>query len=335
MLHKDQRPDFCARQRCPGLSHPGGGALRLPTGHQRRSGLLLGDGVASRERALLGSRRLALPDCLTLLRRVCSGLAVAHQMGVVHRDLKPANILIPDGSLAAAKLIDFGIARRRFDPRLTERGLLIGTLAYMSPEQARGASQIEPTSDVFSLGSVVYKCMTGEAPFGSGDSTAILAKVLLEDPTPVGERVPGVPPGFDAMVSRMLAKAPEGRPRDAAAVLALADALATDEQSSGAAGITIREQRVVWVVLTGGNVPDDGETQERPPELASTEDPSGGIGCDWWVRPAAVTTCSPMVPRWRACRRRPAGRSAPSCARRRSLRDELAGRPSRWRPGSA
>lgn len=278
VLHKDQRPDRFLREAAvlSGLSHPA--VVRYVAHGVTSDGQVFlamewleGESLSS----ILGSRRLALPDCLTLLRRVCSGLAVAHQMGVVHRDLKPANILIPDGSLAAAKLIDFGIARRRFDPRLTERGLLIGTLAYMSPEQARGASQIEPTSDVFSLGSVVYKCITGEAPFGSGDSTAILAKVLLEDPTPVGERVPGVPPGFDAMVSRMLAKAPEGRPRDAAAVLALADALATDEQSSGAAGITIREQRVVWVVLTGGNVPDDGETQERPPELASTEDPSG------------------------------------------------------------
>jgi eukaryotic-like serine/threonine-protein kinase len=236
---------------------------------------------------LIAERHLGYGECVTLLRRVCHGLAVAHDKGVVHRDLKPGNILLPEHSLAAAKIIDFGIARRRLDPRITERGLLVGTLAYMSPEQARGISDVAPSSDVFSLGSVVYKCLTGESPFGGGDATAILAKVLLDEPRPLAELVPGLPHSFDQLVGHMLAKTPEDRIHDASAVLEAVGQLEEPEPTpaDGVPGITRREQRVVWVALVGGKAPADDETQvsqsvlvvqDPEAELAERVGTSGG-----------------------------------------------------------
>ena len=275
VLHADQRPDRFLREAAvlAELSHPA--VVRYiahgitPKGQVYLAMEWL---EATSLASYVATRRLGFGECLTLLRRVCAGLAVAHRLGVVHRDLKPGNILIPDGVLGQAKLIDFGIARRRFDPRITERGLLIGTLAYMSPEQARGAAHIEPASDVFSLGSVVYKCMTGDTPFGGGDSTAVLAKVLLDEPTPLSELSVAVPAAFDELVIRMLAKAPESRPRDAGALLGQCDALGSAlDETEAVPGITGREQRVVWVALLGGLQADDGETrQETEPELALT-----------------------------------------------------------------
>ncbi|MCC6901048.1 MAG: protein kinase [Polyangiaceae bacterium] len=273
VLHADQKPDRFLREAAvlAELSHPA--VVRyIAHGITPRGEVYLAMEwlEATSLASYIASRRLGFGECLALLRRVCAGLAVAHRLGVVHRDLKPGNILIPDGVLGNAKLIDFGIARRRFDPRITERGLLIGTLAYMSPEQARGSAHIEPASDVFSLGSVVYKCMTGDTPFGGGDSTAVLAKVLLDEPTPLRELSVAVPEAFDDLVSRMLAKAPEARPRDAGALLGQCDALGTATAETHAVpGITGREQRVVWVALLGGLPADDGETrQETEPQIA-------------------------------------------------------------------
>jgi len=149
VLHQDQRPDRFLREAAvlAELSHPA--VVRYVAHGVTSKGqvyLAMEWLEATSLSSLIANRRLAFPECLTLLRRVCAGLAIAHQLGVVHRDLKPANILVPDGALAQAKLIDFGIARRRFDPRITERGLLIGpctrsrTRLYCSSTGRIGAS---------------------------------------------------------------------------------------------------------------------------------------------------------------------------------------------------
>ena len=265
VLHDDQRPDRFLREAAmlADLSHPA--VVRyVAHGVTDRGELYLAMEWldSSSLSSVLATRRLGLGECVLVLRRICEGLAVAHELGMVHRDLKPGNILLPDGELTHAKLIDFGIARRRFDPRITERGLLLGTLAYMSPEQARGAQLIETSSDVFSLGSLVYKCMTGDTPFGGGASTAVLAKILLDEPEPLSELAAGIPAAFDELVARMLAKAPEHRPRDARAVLNALVEIGADAPAAGApAGITSRERRMVWTALLGGGAsPEDTDT---------------------------------------------------------------------------
>lgn len=222
---------------------------------------------------LLKQRKLTTAEALTVVRRVAEGLSAAHRSGVVHRDVKPSNVYLPAGVLADAKIIDFGVARRPLDPHITESGLLVGTLAYMSPEQASSDPDILPTSDVFSLGCVLYKCLTGESPFSGGDATAVLAKVLLEEPAPVRELVPEVPPAVEELVARMLAKRRSDRPEDADAVIAAIDALGDVAALPAGAGLdpvlTAQERRVVWVVLVGGVSPEDSETREmRVPSAA-------------------------------------------------------------------
>ncbi len=222
---------------------------------------------------VLARRKLSASETWTLARRIAAGLANAHEQGVVHRDIKPSNIFLPGGDLSEAKIIDFGVARRRYDPHLTEVGLLIGTLAYMSPEQAGGERNPEPCSDIFSLGSLLYRCLAGVNPFTGGDATAILAKILLERPPALREVVREVPVGLDLLTMEMLSKDKGRRPKDGTALLDRLTALSGEvlhAQGPAAPHLGATEQRAVWVLLVGGGQPEDTETRElrmSQPEL--------------------------------------------------------------------
>ena len=160
---------------------------------------------------------LGILDSLRLGRRLLEGLAVAHRQGIVHRDLKPGNVFLPQGELARAKILDFGIALRSSDTRrITATGASIGTPAYMSPEQVRGARTLDGRSDIFSLGSLLYECITGETPFAADTPLAVLAKICLEDSVQVAVRRPDLPVTLAAVLTRMLAKDPGARPAGAA-----------------------------------------------------------------------------------------------------------------------
>jgi hypothetical protein len=178
---------------------------------------------------------LSLPESSTLLRRVAEALAVAHDRGVVHRDLKPSNLFLRAGEVERVVLLDFGIARTKdaSSRAITSTGVTLGTPAYMAPEQARGEREISPSGDVFSLGCVLFECLAGEPPFGSGQPMAVLAKVLFAEPPRVGLIRPELPGAVDALLARMLEKDPAARLPDAAAILGALDAL--DEASRQAA----------------------------------------------------------------------------------------------------
>src|ERR1700761_4999530 len=108
--------------------------------------------------ARLGRGRLGVAESVDLVRRVAEALAVAHARGVVHRDLKPANLFLVGGEVARPKVLDFGVARRVVSSGVVTRsGALVGTPAYMAPEQARGERDVAPAADVFSLGCVLYE----------------------------------------------------------------------------------------------------------------------------------------------------------------------------------
>jgi tRNA A-37 threonylcarbamoyl transferase component Bud32 len=152
--------------------------------------------------------RLDLAETIRLLGQVASALDRAHASQVVHRDVKPANIMIePSGQV---KVMDFGIAKLETAANLTSTGLIMGTPNYMSPEQARGL-KVDGRSDLFSLGCVLYECLTGTRPFQAESVSGILVRILTEEPLPVDFRAAGLPSGVGVVLSRAMAKEPSAR----------------------------------------------------------------------------------------------------------------------------
>jgi serine/threonine protein kinase len=134
---------------------------------------------------------LPLKEVLRIGRQVAAGLAAAHAQGLVHRDVKPANILLENG-IERVTITDFGLARTVDVASLTQSGLIAGTPAYMSPEQANG-ERVDHRSDLFSLGSVLYTLCAGHAPFRADTTMAVLKRVCEDTPRPVREVNPEVP----------------------------------------------------------------------------------------------------------------------------------------------
>ncbi|MEK6607008.1 MAG: protein kinase [Myxococcota bacterium] len=155
---------------------------------------------------------LPIARVLGIIRQMLAGLAEAHTLGIVHRDLKPENVMVDvvPGQGDFVKILDFGIARLAGSPtRITRPGLAMGTPDYMAPEQISG-HDATPLSDLYSVGLVLYRLLTGEKPF-HGDTQEVLTGHLLYSPSPPSGVRRGVPPALDAVVLRALAKRPEER----------------------------------------------------------------------------------------------------------------------------
>jgi serine/threonine protein kinase/Tfp pilus assembly protein PilF len=154
------------------------------------------------------SGRLTVETSLSIARQVGEGLAEAHRLGIVHRDLKPSNILIDrEGT---AKIMDFGIARSLRAQGITVDRLIVGTLAYMSPEQAQGR-EMDARSDIFAFGCVLYEMLTGKSAFGRETNAQTIAAVLHEDPPPASESGVDIPEELQKVISRCLEKDQERR----------------------------------------------------------------------------------------------------------------------------
>ncbi len=216
----------------------------------------------------LQRRPLGVLESVRMARRVLEALAIAHRRSIVHRDIKPANLFLPGEELTGVKLLDFGIARRMFDSRrITLTGSTLGTPMYMSPEQARGLQDIDARADIFSLGCVLFECLSGQPPFTGESPMAVLAKICLDDSLDVAKRCPDLPPGLGSILRRMLAKEPDRRPSSAAQVAtelgSIIDALTANAVDADADAneradrrsrtppplLTTSEQRVLSVVM--------------------------------------------------------------------------------------
>jgi tetratricopeptide (TPR) repeat protein len=228
---------------------------RTPTGEHYLAMEWL-DGEDLRDR--LRERGLTVAESLRVIERVAEGLVEAHRRGVVHRDLKPANVFLSEGVVDKAKLLDFGVARPAAsnEQPLTQTGMMVGTPAYMAPEQVRGTRDLDARADVFALGCLLFECLAGRPAFVADHLLAVLARLLFEEAPRVGAVRADVPPALDAFVARMMAKDPADRPRDAAQVIAEIRALG-DVAGGPAPPIEVRpaisdvERRVVSVVFAG------------------------------------------------------------------------------------
>jgi WD40 repeat protein len=161
--------------------------------------------------------KLPLAEVLRIGREIALGLAAAHKRELIHRDIKPANVWL-EGETGRVKILDFGLARAvGQENQLTQQGAIVGTPAYMAPEQAQGQS-VDPRSDLFSLGCVLYRIATGEPPFRGTDMVSTLLAVVTEEPRLPHDVVPGLPPALSELILRLLAKAPEDRPASAQVV---------------------------------------------------------------------------------------------------------------------
>ncbi len=172
-------------------------------------------------------REQSLPanEAVPLVLQVASALSAAHRRGIVHRDLKPQNLfVVPRGGERRMKLLDFGIAKlvsELSDRPTTSTGVVLGTIPYMAPEQARG-EHVDARADVYSLGCILFELLTGQVPFAARNAIAVLARLATEEPAAPSARAFrfGVPPELDAIVLRMLAKNRERRYSDLEEVVA-------------------------------------------------------------------------------------------------------------------
>ncbi|HNN96827.1 MAG TPA: protein kinase [Pseudomonadota bacterium] len=208
---------------------------------------------------------LSLHETVLLVRAVADALAVAHARGIIHRDIKPSNLFLREGRPERATLLDFGVARQRESlDGLTRTGTLLGTPEYMAPEQARGERALTASADIFSLGCVLFRCLTGAPPFSGAHLSMLLAKLLSDEVPDIRRLRPDLPPALAELSMRMLSKSPAARPADGTALLhelAPLHALALSQErgsvppQAGTLHLFRQDERLVSVVMSSPQAP--------------------------------------------------------------------------------
>ncbi|HEY5119897.1 MAG TPA: serine/threonine-protein kinase, partial [Anaerolineales bacterium] len=191
-------------QAASALNHPNIVTV-YEVGHDAGVDFIAMERVEGRTLGYLAARRLPLREMLPIAMQIADAIAAAHAAGIVHRDLKPGNIMVTEGGLA--KVLDFGIAKvaaggdseSNATQTLTLSGQILGTVAYMSPEQAAG-QDVDWRSDIFSFGCVLYEMITARRAFREETDLSTLAAVIAKEPTPARQFSPGLPPALERIV---------------------------------------------------------------------------------------------------------------------------------------
>lgn len=219
-----------------------------------------------------------------LAGKMMAALAAAHRRGIIHRDIKPSNIYLVGWSLTDIRLLDFGIARRVFDPkRFTKVGSTVGTPMYTAPEQARGDRDVDARADIFSMGCVLYECVAGEPPFSGESPMEVMAKICMGTVPKVATTCAHLPPELIALIDSMLTQDRAKRPGDAAALadafIALAPSLGTLEEQAAPQRpatttretLTDIEQRMMSALLVTGRAGSLAPEDRLPPRRSPWE----------------------------------------------------------------
>lgn len=196
------------------------------------------DGRTLRELISIG---LTPPESISIVRQILEAAGFAHRHGVIHRDFKPLNVLVDDSGLVV--VTDFGIARAETSG-ITEEGSVLGTVRYLSPEQAQGLD-VTPLSDIYSIGIILYECLTGRVPFDGDTAVSIALRQMRESPIPPSALNPAVSPELDAVVLRALSREPYDRFPDAESFI---EALDRVDQSPA---LTPPKGRAAWKWVAG------------------------------------------------------------------------------------
>jgi eukaryotic-like serine/threonine-protein kinase len=281
----------------------------------------LADVIALREARGLGP--VPVLDALTIAEQVCAGLAAAHAAGIVHRDIKPSNLMVC--SDRKIKIIDFGIALLLDDgsPRLTRRDQVVGTLAYMSPEQIDG-DDLDGRADLYSVGCVLYELLAGRRPFVAELPEAMMLQHLRDQPPPLQSLRHGLPPELGSLVSELMAKDPPARPRAADEVVTRLAQIRAQAEAAESQRLTARPtdragernpESARATVLVGEPAPQPAAPPAPPPAAppaAPPLQPAGAPGAIWPPRadvaepgpglvrfgPGLPASAPPPVPQW-------------------------------------
>jgi formylglycine-generating enzyme required for sulfatase activity len=203
--------------------------------------------------------KLPYEDIRTIFSGVLAAMHEAHGLGIIHRDLKPQNILLQiDDDGLCAKIVDFGIAKILEGTTYTVTGAMLGTCRYMSPEQAQSPEDVDLSSDIYSIGVSLYRCITGRCPFETNNHFAMMMAHVHQVPEPPSHYRPHLPPMLEAVILRALAKSPADRPQSCAEMSAALDGALVDvtparvDRRSAPPPVVIDEDGSEMLLVPGG-----------------------------------------------------------------------------------